>query len=158
MNGKPLLAILPTGGGKSLCYQLPALVKNQRLGGLSIVISPLQALMKDQVDNLNRLTGSRFAAAVYGMLTRPERGDVLDRIRMGEVALLYVSPEQLRNRSFRSVIKEREITCWIFDEAHCIARWGQSFRPDYLYASRFIKELAEEQGTPPPPVACFTAS
>lgn len=158
MNSEPLLAILPTGGGKSLCFQLPALVRNQRLGVLSIVISPLQALMKDQVDNLNRLTESNFAAALYGMLTPPERGDVMERIRLGDVALLYVSPEQLRNVSFRKVIKQREIGCWIFDEAHCLSRWGHSFRPDYLYASRFIRELAERQAVPCPPVACFTAT
>ncbi|HBH35942.1 MAG TPA: hypothetical protein DDW45_06125 [Gammaproteobacteria bacterium] len=158
MNDEPLLAILPTGGGKSLCFQLPALVRNQRLGVLSIVISPLQALMKDQVDNLNRLTESTFAAALYGMLTPPERGDVLERIRLGDVAILYVSPEQLRNASFRNVIKQREIGCWIFDEAHCLSRWGHSFRPDYLYVSRFIREMAAQQEVPPPPVACFTAT
>ncbi|MBN2684174.1 MAG: RecQ family ATP-dependent DNA helicase, partial [Pontiellaceae bacterium] len=158
MNDEPLLAILPTGGGKSLCYQLPALVRNNRLGVLSIVISPLQALMKDQVDNLNRITESSFSAALYGMLTPPERGDVLERVRMGDIAILYVSPEQLRNNSFRNVIKEREIGCWIFDEAHCLSRWGHSFRPDYLYASRFIRELAEQQAVPCPPIACFTAT
>ncbi|VGO18983.1 RecQ family ATP-dependent DNA helicase [Pontiella sulfatireligans] len=158
MNDEPLLAILPTGGGKSLCFQLPALVRSRRMGVLSIVISPLQALMKDQVDNLNRITESSFAAALYGMLTPPERGDVMERIRMGDVALLYVSPEQLRNGSFRKVIKQREIGCWIFDEAHCLSRWGHSFRPDYLYASRFIRELSAEQAVPCPPVACFTAT
>lgn len=158
MNGEPLLAILPTGGGKSLCFQLPALVRNLRLGVLSIVISPLQALMKDQVDNLNRLTESHFAAALYGMLTPPERGGVLERIRLGDVAILYVSPEQLRNASFRKVIKQREIGSWIFDEAHCLSRWGHSFRPDYLYVSRFIREIAGQQEVPPPPVACFTAT
>ena len=77
---------------------------------------------------------------------------------MGDVAILYVSPEQLRNNSFRKVIKEREIGCWIFDEAHCLSRWGHSFRPDYLYASRFIRELAEQQRVSCPPVACFTAT
>ena len=158
MAGEPLLAILPTGGGKSVCFQLPALAHNYRTGALSVVISPLQALMKDQVDNLNRQTQSGFAAALYGMLTPPERGDVIERVRMGDVAILYVSPEQLRNSSFRNMIKSREIACWVFDEAHCLSRWGHSFRPDYLYASRFIRELAEAQGVERPPVACFTAT
>ena len=158
MNNEPILAILPTGGGKSLCFQLPALVRNQRRGVLTIVISPLQALMKDQVDNLNQLTGYDFAAALYGMLTPPERGNVFERVRLGDIAILYVSPEQLRNASFRKLVQQREIGCWVFDEAHCLSRWGHSFRPDYLYASRFIRELAEHQSVEYPPVACFTAT
>ncbi len=158
MSNEPLLAILPTGGGKSLCYQLPALVRNQRCGVLTIIISPLQALMKDQVDNLKRFTGYDFAAALYGMLTPPERGNVMERVRLGDVALLYVSPEQLRNVSFRNLVKQREIGCWVFDEAHCLSRWGHSFRPDYLYASRFIRELADIHHVGNPPVACFTAT
>lgn len=152
------LAILPTGGGKSLCFQLPALVRNQRRGVLTLVISPLQALMKDQVDNLARKTGTTSAAALYGMLTPPERGDVLERVRLGDVALLYVSPEQLRNASFRKVLETREIGAWVFDEAHCLSKWGHDFRPDYLYASRFIRDLAKTQGVPVPPIACFTAT
>ena len=152
------LAILPTGGGKSLCFQLPALVRYLRRGQLTLVISPLQALMKDQVDNLIAKTGTINAAALYGLLTAPERGEVLEQIRLGEVAILYVSPEQLRNRSFRSVLGAREIGCWVFDEAHCLSKWGHDFRPDYLYAARFIRELAGEQGVPVPPIACFTAT
>jgi ATP-dependent DNA helicase RecQ len=158
MRNDSLLAILPTGGGKSLCFQLPALVRNYRLGVLTIVLSPLQALMKDQVDGLVRRTGTPFAAALYGLLTPPERSDVLRRIRLGDVALLYVSPEQLRNRSFAEAIAQREIGCWVFDEAHCLSKWGHDFRPDYLYAGRFIKEFSKKQGSDVPPVACFTAT
>ena len=152
------LAILPTGGGKSLCFQLPALVRYLRRGLLTIVISPLQALMKDQVDNLVHKTGSIHAAALYGLLTAPERGEVLERVRLGEIAILYCSPEQLRNVSFRRVLESREIGCWVFDEAHCLSKWGHDFRPDYLYAARFIHELAGRQGQPVPPIACFTAT
>jgi len=158
MCDEPLLAILPTGAGKSLCYQLPALARNLRRGVLTIVVSPLQALMKDQVDNLHAKTGTNLGGAIYGMLTPPERGTVLDGVRLGDVAVLYVSPEQLRNRSFAEAIKHREIGCWVFDEAHCLSKWGHSFRPDYLYASRFIREFAEKQHVPVPPVACFTAT
>ena len=158
MRDESLLAILPTGGGKSLCFQVPALVRNYRRGVLTIVLSPLQALMKDQVDGLIRRTGTSFAAALYGLLTTPERSDVLRRTRMGDLAILYVSPEQLRNRSFSEAIARREIGCWVFDEAHCLSKWGHDFRPDYLYAGRFIREFSERQGVPIPPIACFTAT
>jgi len=158
LSDQSLLAILPTGGGKSLCYQLPALVRHFRRGLLTIVISPLQALMKDQVDNLTEITGSPSGAALNGLLTPPERGDVLERVRIGDIAILYVAPEQLRNESFRKTISQREIGCWVFDEAHCLSKWGHDFRPDYLYAGRFIRDLAASQGTQPPPIACFTAT
>lgn len=158
MSDQSQLAILPTGGGKSLCFQLPALVRNFRRGTLTIVISPLQALMKDQVDNLVAKTGTPFAAALYGMLTPPERGQILESVRLGDTAILYVSPEQLRNRTFKETISQREIGCWVFDEAHCLSKWGHDFRTDYLYAARFIREFSKEQKLPIPPIACFTAT
>jgi len=158
MRDESLLAILPTGAGKSLCFQIPALARNCRRGVLTVVISPLQALMKDQVDNLTRLTGTPFAGAIYGMLTPPERGAMLEKIRLGDIAILYISPEQLRNKSIREVLRQREIGSWVFDEAHCFSKWGHDFRPDYHYASRFIREFAQEQNLPVPPVACFTAT
>jgi ATP-dependent DNA helicase RecQ len=158
MRSKPLLAILPTGGGKSVCYQLPALVRHRCRGLMTVVISPLQALMKDQVDNLMKMTGTPFAAAISGLLTPPERGEVLERIRLGDVAILYIAPEQLRSRSVRAVLSQREIGCWVFDEAHCVSVWGHDFRPDYLYAARFIREFAIDFSQPVPPVCCFTAT
>jgi ATP-dependent DNA helicase RecQ len=158
MKDKPLLAILPTGGGKSLCYQLPALIRHRRRGLLTVVISPLQALMKDQVDNLVKNTGTPFADAIYGLLTPPERGAVLERVRLGDVAILYIAPEQLRSRSVRAILSQREIGCWVFDEAHCLSKWGHDFRPDYLYAARFIREFASESNQMLPPVCGFTAT
>ncbi|MCW2239067.1 RecQ family ATP-dependent DNA helicase [Azospirillum canadense] len=158
LAGRPHLAVLPTGAGKSLCFQVPALARHSRTGALTVVVSPLQALMKDQVDNLEAKTGRLAAAALYGTLTLPERGAVMDRVRKGDVAVLYVSPEQLRNPSVARTLAQRDIATWVFDEAHCLSKWGHDFRPDYLYAARFIAELAERQGVPPPPVSCLTAT
>jgi ATP-dependent DNA helicase RecQ len=158
MRNESLLAIMPTGGGKSLCFQLPALVRNFRRGQLTIIVSPLQALMKDQVDGLVRRSGVHNTAALYGMLTSPERGEVLRGISSGSISLLYVSPEQLRSRSFRKAASQREIGCWVLDEAHCLSKWGHDFRPDYLYVGRFIKDLADEQHMAAPAIACFTAT
>ncbi len=157
--GESVMTIMPTGGGKSLGFQLPAIVHNEQTGALTVVISPLQALMKDQVENLNKRTEIlTLAATLNGLQTMIERREVLEGIRLGQYALLYVSPEQLRSRSFASAIRHREIAAWVFDEAHCISKWGHDFRPDYLYAARFIKEFSEEEGVPIAPIACFTAT
>lgn len=158
IRNQPHLALLPTGAGKSVCYQLPALLRHLRRGQLTVVISPLQALMKDQVDGLSRATGSNAAAALSGLLSPWERGDVLESIRMGDVGVLYVSPEQLRNQSVVDAIESREIGAWVFDEAHCISKWGHDFRPDYLYVAKFIREVAQRQRVQLPSIACFTAT
>ncbi|MBU3949602.1 MAG: RecQ family ATP-dependent DNA helicase [Proteobacteria bacterium] len=158
MKDKPLLGILPTGFGKSICYQLPGFVRFHRRGLLTVVISPLQALMKDQVDSLKRTLNTNDVEAINGMLTMPERGSILEQVRLGDIGILYISPEQLRNRSVKQALKSREIGCWVFDEAHCISKWGHDFRPDYLYAARFIREFSKEQSSSIPPVACYTAT
>ncbi|MBI4659926.1 MAG: RecQ family ATP-dependent DNA helicase, partial [Verrucomicrobia bacterium] len=158
MAGEPLLAILPTGGGKSLCFQIPALYRYYTSGALTIVVSPLQALMRDQVEGLIEKTHVNCVAALYGMQTPPEKAQVRDAVRLGGIGILYVSPEQLRNASFKKTIIQREIGCWVFDEAHCLSQWGHDFRPDYIYISRFIRELAAEQGVPVPLVTCVTAT
>ncbi len=155
MSGRHSLAILPTGTGKSLCYQIPALSRYDKTGALTIVISPLVALMADQVAGLEA-RGIVGCAALNGLLSMPERGDVLDRVRLGGVGILLVSPEQLRSRGFRKAIAQREIGAWVLDEAHCLSKWGHDFRPDYRYVGRFIREQAGDGALPP--VLCLTAT
>ncbi len=158
MAGKSLLGILPTGGGKSLCFQVPALHNFFTTGAITIVVTPLQALMKDQVDGLVAKASISCVAALNGMQTPPEKAEVREAVRLGGIGILYVSPEQLRNASFKRTIQQREIGCWVFDEAHCLSQWGHDFRPDYVYIARYIRELAAEQQVPVPPVMCVTAT
>ncbi|NYT60828.1 RecQ family ATP-dependent DNA helicase [Alcaligenaceae bacterium] len=155
MRGQHVLAILATGGGKSLCYQLPALNRFHRNGSLTIIISPLQSLMKDQVDGLME-RNVQCAATLNGLLTMPERAEVLEKVQMGDVGILLVSPEQFRNKAFRRAIRQRQVGAWIFDEAHCLSKWGSDFRPDYLYVSRFIREYTGDH--PLAQIGCFTAT
>jgi ATP-dependent DNA helicase RecQ len=154
LQRQSLLAVLPTGGGKSICYQLPALVHYWRTGQLTVIISPLQSLMKDQVDNLIA-AGVTCAVTINGLLTPLERRAALDKVRLGDAGIVLVSPEQFRSRSFTDVLRMREIATWVFDEAHCLSKWGHDFRTDYLYVSRFIRENLSGR---PAPVACFTAT
>lgn len=155
MRGEHVLGILPTGTGKSLCYQIPALSRFDKTGALTVVISPLVALMSDQVAGLEA-KNIKSCAALNGLLSMPERADVLDRVRLGDIGILIVSPEQLRNSTLRKVLAQREIGAWVLDEAHCLSKWGQDFRPDYRYVGRFIREKAGDQSIPP--VLCLTAT
>ena len=153
--GGNVLGILPTGTGKSVCYQLPALARFHKTGALTVVISPLVALMADQVDGLRR-HGISSAVAINGLLSLPERHDALDRVRLGDAAILLISPEQLRNSSVRAILRQREIGYWVIDEAHCLSKWGQDFRPDYRYIGRFIREFSGD--APTAPMICLTAT
>ena len=155
MAGEHVLAILPTGAGKSLCYQVPALSRYDKTGALTVVISPLVALMADQVAGLES-RGIGSCVTINGLLSMPERADALDRVRLGDAGILIISPEQLRSVSVRRVLAQREIGAWVLDEAHCLSKWGHDFRPDYRYVGRFIRERAGEE--PAPPVLCLTAT
>ncbi|MDE0145528.1 MAG: RecQ family ATP-dependent DNA helicase [Nitrospira sp.] len=155
MAGEHVLGILPTGTGKSLCYQIPALSRYDKTGALTVVISPLVALMADQVAGLEA-HGIGSCVAINGLLSMPERVDALDRVRLGDTGILIVSPEQLRNWSLVRVLNQREIGAWVLDEAHCLSKWGHDFRPDYRYVGRFIRENAGS--APIPPVLCLTAT
>ena len=149
-----VLGILPTGTGKSLCYQLPALMRYEATGALTVVVSPLVALMADQVAVMRR-QGIVCATTINGLISMPERREALDSIRFGDAGIVLVAPEQFRNRSFRKAIAGRHIGAWVIDEAHCLSKWGHDFRPDYRYVARFI---AEHHGGDSAPILCLTAT
>ena len=155
MAGEHVLGILPTGTGKSVCYQIPALSRFDKTGALTVVISPLVALMADQVAGLEA-RGIGSCVTINGLMSMPERADALDRMRLGDAGILIVAPEQLRSVSIRNALAQREIGAWVLDEAHCLSKWGHDFRPDYRYVGRFIRENAGDE--PVPPVLCLTAT
>ncbi len=147
MSGRDTLAILPTGGGKSVCYQIPAIC----MPGLTLVISPLISLMKDQVDGLIEM-GVR-AGYINSATTNEEFNQTLRRARAGELDLLYVAPERLENDYFRSVLAGLSITMVAVDEAHCVSRWGHDFRPSYMRIRAFVDALGKR-----PVFAALTAT
>ncbi len=158
INNKSLLAVFPTGGGKSLTFQIPALMAGRNTKGLTVIISPLQSLMKDQVDNLEK-AGITEAVTINGLLDPIERGKSFERVEDGSASILYISPESLRSKTIERLLLGRNIVRFVVDEAHCFSAWGQDFRVDYLYIGDFIKQLQEKKNLLDPiPVSCFTAT
>ena len=145
-GGRDVFAVMPTGGGKSLCYQLPS----RMLPGTTLVISPLIALMKDQVDAACKI-GLR-ATYLNSSQTEPERTEVIGRLEKGTLDLLYVAPERLAQEAFLNRIKGVKLNLTAIDEAHCISEWGHDFRPDYLHLANLIDYFPEA------PIAAFTAT
>ncbi len=155
---KSFLVVFPTGGGKSLTFQLPALISGENMKGLTVVISPLQSLMKDQIDNLEKINITD-AVTINGLLDPIERSKSVERVENGSASLLYISPESLRSRTIEKLLSGRTIVRFVIDEAHCFSSWGQDFRVDYLYIGSFIKSLQEKKNLPEGiPVSCFTAT
>ena len=121
VNGRSLLAIFPTGGGKSLTFQLPAFMSGETVHGLTVVISPLQSLMKDQVDNLEQKFNITEAATINGLLDPIQRKNAIDRVANGDASILYISPESLRSATIERLLLSRNIVRFVIDEAHCFS-------------------------------------
>ncbi len=147
LDGQDTLAVMPTGGGKSLCYQVPALMK----ASLTVIVSPLISLMKDQIDSLVQSSVSD-AATLHSGLSPEERWEVERRVRTGEIKMLYVAPERLRSLEFVLSLRRSGVGLFVVDEAHCISEWGHNFRPDYLFLPRAVRDLGS------PPVLALTAT
>ena len=147
LSGQDCLGVMPTGAGKSMCYQIPALM----LGGTTIVISPLISLMKDQVEGLQQSGVS--AACINSSLSTAEYFSVLDRASAGEYSIIYVAPERLSTENFLEMCRNITIPLVAVDEAHCVSHWGQDFRPSYLKIAEFVQSLPKR-----PVLAAFTAT
>lgn len=147
LNKQDVLGIMPTGAGKSICFQVPALC----LSGTTLVISPLISLMKDQVDTLNEM-GVK-AAFINSSLEAGEYRSIMSNARKGEYKMLYIAPERLDTDSFRELLSELEVTLVAVDEAHCVSQWGHDFRPGYLDIKAMLDDLQQR-----PVVAAFTAT
>lgn len=158
VDGKSIIVLFPTAGGKSITFQIPALIFGECVKGLTVVISPLQSLMNDQVKNLkdNQIND---VGTINGGMNSLERMKTVEQVKKGDMSLLYISPESLRSPSILKLLSKRNIVRFVIDEAHCFSTWGHDFRVDYLFIAEFIKMVQNEtQHNKTIPVSCFTAT
>ena len=159
LRQESFVAVLPTGGGKTFSFWLPALYRAKALKRLTVVISPLQALIQDQIESFHKQVANFSAVAISGFQTPPERTDAIEKVQNGEADLLYMAPESLRSNTIFALLKNRVIDRFVIDEAHCLSTWGHDFRHDYFFIAEFIKDLLDVQPWQETiPVSCFTAT
>ena len=160
LEKKDILTVLPTGGGKTFTFWLPAIIKAKRTRAMTVVISPLQALMKDHIFNFNKnLSGLASAEALSGYLTMPQRRTIIRNVINGNIDILYLAPESLRSHNIEKLLAYRYIERIVIDEAHCLSTWGNDFRHDYFYIAQFIQKVQDKKYNQKHiPISCFTAT
>ena len=159
LKNESFLAVLPTGGGKTFTFWLPSVIKAKSLKTLTVVISPLQALIKDHIDSFHETVANYKAVALSGYMSPSERADSIEKVVNGDADILYIAPESLRSNSVFNLLKNRVIERFVIDEAHCLSTWGNDFRHDYFYIGAFISDLLKEKPFQDSiPISCFTAT
>jgi ATP-dependent DNA helicase RecQ len=159
LRGESFLAVLPTGGGKTFTFWLPAIIQASHIKSLTVVISPLQALIEDHIKSFENKVANYRAVAISGFMTPQERSEAIEHVSSGTADILYIAPESLRSNTIFSLLKNRYVERFVVDEAHCLSTWGNDFRQDYFYICEFVQDLLKvkpfQEGIP---VSCFTAT
>ena len=159
LRDENFLCILPTGGGKTFTFWLPAIYKASAYKSLTVVISPLQALIEDHIKSFNSNVANYKAVAISGFLSPLERSEAIESVVNGEADILYIAPESLRSEAIFRILKNRLIERFVIDEVHCLSTWGNDFRQDYFYICDYIKELLDAKPFQNSiPISCFTAT